>query len=107
MKFGENAELYVKVCPYLMCEYGAVVVCWAGNPNVCGFRRGVFLSFERSMLGSCNILSYKRKLPVGGSVNLGTVARRFTHLVHGGPGNSRLAYLTEWQAGLCLVQSCF
>jgi len=35
--------------------------------------------FDWSLLGSRKILSNKRKLPVGGSVKLGKVARRFTH----------------------------
>ena len=60
-----------------MCEYGTVVRCWAGDPKVRRLRHSVF--FERSMLGSRKILSYKRKLPVGGSVKLGKVARKFTH----------------------------
>jgi len=53
--------------------------CWALDPKVCVSRHSVFLSFERSMLSSCKTLSYKRKLPVGGSVKLGKVARIFTH----------------------------
>jgi len=79
MKFGESAQISLKVCLWVMCEYGAVVRCWAGDPKDCGSRHDVFLSFDWSMLGLRKILSYKRKLPVGGSIKLGKVARRFTH----------------------------
>jgi len=54
-----------------MCEYGAVVRCWAGDPKDLGSRQGVFPSFDWSVLVSRKILSYKHKLPVGGSVKLG------------------------------------
>ena len=81
MKFSENAEKYVKIFFKGMCEYGAVARCWSQDPKVCGSRHGVFLYLDWSVLGSRNILSYKRKLPVGGSVKLGRVARRFTHFL--------------------------
>ena len=79
MKFGENASIYLKNCSIIMCEYGPEERYWTGDPKVCGSRHEVFLSFDWSKLGSRKILSYKRKLPVGGSVKLGKVARRFTH----------------------------
>ena len=91
MKFGENAEKYVKICLYSMSEYGAVARCQSGDPKVCGSRHGVFLYVDWSKLGSRKILSYKRKLPVGGSVKLGKVARKFTHfrMVYAGTSVTR------------------
>ena len=62
-----------------MCVCGAVVRYWAGDPKVYGSRHGLLFSFDRALLGSRKILSYKRKLPVGGSVKLGRVPRKFTH----------------------------
>jgi len=79
MKFGKNEAQDVKICLDHMCENGAVERCWTHDSKVCGSRKGVFLYFDWSLLGSRKILPYKRKLPVGGSVKLGKVARRFTH----------------------------
>ena len=74
-----------------MCVCGAVVRYWAGDPKVYGSRHGLLVSFDRALLGSRKILSYKRKLPVGGSVKLGKVARKFTHfrMVYAGTSVTR------------------
>jgi len=79
MKFGENGYIYLKFCSLGMCEYGAVVRYGVGAPKVRGSAMVYFSCFVRSVLGSRNILSYKHKLLVGGSVKLGKVAWRFTH----------------------------